>query len=101
MPRISIQHQTTKAIADAFSQIRSFFESDSDIKKLDPKMQITLNDAKLSGQAKGSQFTAEFSVKDGNGGAIIDVQVDLPFMLTPFKGKIQETIEKKLKKYLA
>lgn len=101
MPRISIQHQTSKSVADAFTQIRNFFETDGDIKKLDPNMQISLNEQGTSGEAKGSQFSAQFAVKDGSGGALVDVTVDLPFLLTPLKGKIQETIEKKLKKYLA
>ena len=67
---------------------------DSDIKvKFDPKTK--------KGTVKGSKFSAEIAVLEQKAGSEVAVSVDLPLLLTPFKGKVQEMIEKKLAKFLS
>jgi Putative polyhydroxyalkanoic acid system protein (PHA_gran_rgn) len=63
-------------------------------------MKLTFDDAKKTGHCKSTQFSADFAIKTSTSGSSVTVALDLPFLLTPFKGKIQETLEKKLKKYL-
>ncbi len=101
MPKISIDHKCGLAANDAFAKIKTFFENDQDIRRLDPNIKCDFTEAKLTGKATGSQFKADITVKAEGDGASVNVTVDLPLLLTPFKGKVQETIQKKLKKYLA
>lgn len=101
MPKVSVSHKTNSAPDEAFSKIKSFFETDSDLRKIDPNIKITFADASKTGKATASQFTASFDVKPSDAGSTVNVTIDLPLLLTPFKGKVQETLEKKLKKYLA
>jgi hypothetical protein len=80
MPKVSIEKSTSSSAKDTFGKIKSFFENDADIKKIDA------SDVAVTSQGTGST---------------VKITVDLPFLLTPLKGKIQEMIEKKIGKYLA
>ena len=101
MPKVTIDHSSNLPAADAFSKIKTFFENDADIRRFDPSLKCDFPESSMSGRATGSQFKAYISVKNQGPGSVVQVVVDLPLMLTPFKGKVQETIQKKLSKYLA
>ena len=101
MPKLNFNHNTTKNPKDVYSMIKKFFDNDSDIKRLDANIQCQLNDQDLSGKVKGSVISADFKVTPIETGSKLDISVDLPFIMTPLKGKVQETIQKKLDKYLA
>lgn len=101
MPKINIDHASSLTPAEAYIKIRKFFETDQDIRRLDPNLKCEFAESAMTGKASGNQFKMDFSVKNQGPGSLISVMVDLPLMLTPFKGKVQETIQKKLGQYLA
>ncbi|PIS10061.1 MAG: hypothetical protein COT73_11420 [Bdellovibrio sp. CG10_big_fil_rev_8_21_14_0_10_47_8] len=100
MPKVTIDHKSTLSPQDAFAKIKTFFESDQDIRRLDPNLTCSFVEAQLRGKATGKQFKADISVSGVGAGSLVNVVVDLPLLLTPLKGKIQETIQKKLSKYV-
>lgn len=100
MPKVTVDHKSNLSAQDAFEKIKTFFESDQDIRRLDPSIKCDFKAAELRGKASGSQFKADIIVSGQGSGSTVSVIVDLPLLLTPFKGKVQETIEKKLSKYL-
>lgn len=101
MPKVTIDHPSQLSAPDAFSKIKTFFETDQDIRRLDPNLKCTFAESTMTGKAAGSQFKADIAVKNQGPGSVIQVIVDLPLLLSPFKGKVQETIQKKLSQYLA
>jgi hypothetical protein len=64
------------------------------IAKFGVKAEVKNDDANTTFSAKGTGFEAKIQFKETE--AIVNV--DLGFMLKPFKGKILETIEKQIKK---
>lgn len=74
---------------------------DEDLRRFDSKMQCQFDDNRMDGTIRGSQFNANLTVQAQGTGSKIQIVVDLPMLLTPFKGKVQETLQKKLSKYLA
>jgi hypothetical protein len=100
MPKISIDHASSVSYDQALIKIKAFFETDKDLQKIDPKMQCQFS-PDGTGKVKGSQFKADIVVKAEGSGSKINVVVDLPLLLTPFKGKVEETLKKKLSQYLA
>ncbi len=100
MPKIQIAHKCTEASDTVFTKIKTFFEQDEDIKKIDSKISWNFDTSAKTGKAKGSQFTADIAVKSSGPGSEVAIAIDIPFLLSPFKGKIQETVERKLKKVL-
>ena len=100
MPKFTIEHTSSHSAKEAFEKIKTFSE-DEDLRRFDSKMQCQFNDSQLSGSIKGGQFKADLSVQTQGAGSKIQIVVDLPMLLTPFKSKVQETLQKKLSKYLA
>lgn len=101
MPKLTVQHDSALPPQEAFSKIKTFFNGDDDIRRLDPKLQCTFQDSDMTGKATGSQFKADIAIKPSSQGSTVQVIVDLPFLLSPFKGKIEDTIKRKLTKHLA
>ncbi|WII73137.1 polyhydroxyalkanoic acid system family protein [Bdellovibrio sp. 22V] len=101
MPKFTIDHQSTQNVEEAYQKIKEFLSNDQDIRRFDPKIQCSFNESAKSAALKGSQFKADMAVVSSGTGCKVSVTVDLPLMLTPFKGKVQETLQRKLAKYLA
>ena len=100
MPKVTVEHSCPLNAEETFAKIKTFFEGD-DIRRFDPKVQCTFSDSTKTGKANGSQFKADIRVTTHAGGSKVEVVVDLPLLLTPIKGKVQETIQRKLAKHLA
>ena len=101
MPKVQVHHTSAKSPNDSLTQIQTFFENDADMKKIDDKIRCQFDPKTLQGQVTGSQFKANIQIKPQGSGSEISVIVDLPLLLTPFKGKIEELLKKKLNKHLA
>ena len=87
--------------ASAFSKIKKLLSGDNDFKKFDPKVSCTFDETSKKCNVNGSQFNATLQVesKDANSSQVA-IEVELPFALSLFKGKIQDALEKNLKKIL-
>lgn len=101
MPKFTIDHHSSVSAQEAYSKIKEFLSNDQDIRKFDSKLQCKFNDGAMSCKMDGAQFKADMNVAAAGNGSKVSVTVDLPLMLTPFKGKVTETLQKKLAKYLA
>lgn len=102
MPKFKIETQSKHAPQDTFQKIRGMLETDKDLRKMDSSYTCQFNETAMSGKAKGSKFEADMQVKaQGAGGSVVTLDVSLPMMLTPLKGVVQSTIEKKLQSLLA
>lgn len=100
MPKISIDYPTSHGVTDTYSKLKDFFEKTDEIKKYDPKVECKFNDSAYSCDLKGSQFKGDFKVKEAGAGSQITINIDLPFLLTPLKGTIQDSLKKMLKKHV-
>lgn len=101
MPKVKAETSTNKPAQETFNKIKQMLESDKDLRKFDPNLACTFNEANLTGTAKGSQFKADMKVTTKGAGSHVEIEVDLPLMLTPFKGAVQSTLQKKLDTTLA
>lgn len=102
MPKVKVEQKTAMNAKAAFGKVKDFFENGETLKKLDEKVKCEFDSTKLSGKAKGGKFEAHFQVlKVSEGESNIVVTVDLPLLLSPFKGKVEETIKRKLSQYLS
>ena len=100
MPKFNIEHPTSHSAPDTYSKLKEFLSKGGEIQKFDSKVQCEFDDQKKSCLLKGSKFKAEVSIVGESNGSKIQILVDLPFLLTPLKGKIQEILIKMLSKHL-
>ena len=68
---------------------------------MDSGYKCEFNESAMSGKAKGSQFEANMTVKSDGSGSKVEVEVSLPLLLTPLKGVVQSTLQKKLESALS
>lgn len=101
MPKFSFEHKCSHSPQNTYDKIKNFLVEDDGLKKLDPKIKYEFQDAKMLTAAVGSQFKAQMQVVETSNGAKVEITVDLPLLLTPFKTKIQESLERKLNRVLA
>lgn len=97
MPKINIEKTSTKTPQESFQAIKSMLSDDPDLRKLDRNYKCDFDETTLSGKAKGDKFEAKLVVAGGK----IQLEVQIPLMLTPFKGMIETTLTKKLDKALS
>lgn len=75
--------------------------NDPGLRKLDSTYECSFNDGNCEGKVKGKQFSADIDVQPKDTGSIVSIQVDLAFLLSPFKGQVQSTLERKLEAALS
>lgn len=101
MPKFKVETTSSLSAKEAFGKIKNFLETTEDLKKIDPQIVCSFEDSKMKGSAKGKQFKADISVHENSPNCLVSVEVEIPFLLSPLKGKIQESLERKIKKALA
>jgi hypothetical protein len=101
MPKIDFEIPAPYESQKTFDKIKSFLETDNSFKKFDSKLTYTFDEPQKSCQLKGSQFNALLKIKNESAASCkVYVEVDIPFALSLFKGKIKDEIEKAFKKVL-
>ena len=98
MPKINFELPVSVDAETAYKKIKTFLSSDNDFKKFDPKVTCTFDEDEQACSIKGSQFTARITAVEKKSKTNVEVQIDIPFALVLFKGKIQEIVEKNIKK---
>lgn len=96
MAKVSIDVNSKYPAAETFTKIKSMFGENSEIKKFDPQMTCTFDEAAMSGVAKGSKVSADLKVTTQGQTSAVNINVEVPFLFSAFKGQIKSQIEKKL-----
>lgn len=101
MPKVKVESKSKRSAEETYKIIRSLLESDSDLRRMDSSYVCQFDDQSLSGTAKGGKFEADMKVVSQGEGCKVEIEVNLPLMLSPFKGIVQSTLQKKLDTLLA
>ena len=101
MPKVNIDYSSPLEAKETFKRVKEFLSTDESIRKIDNSIQCDFDDAQMSGDLKGSRFKAKMNVKGSGEKSEVSIIVDLPIMLSAFKGQVRSTIEKKLNKVLS
>lgn len=101
MPKLKVESQSKYPADETFKRIRNLLENDSELRKMDSNYTCKFDDKALTGSAKGSKFEADMKVTGGGNSSAVSIDVSLPLMLTPLKGVVQSTLQKKLETALS
>ena len=100
MPKFKVETSSKHSAEQTYQKIKVLLETDKELRKLDTYT-CEFDDQKLSGSAKGAKFQADMKVSQKSEGTAVEIDVSLPLMLTPLKGVVQSTLQKKLQAALA
>ena len=103
MPKFKFELPAPLDSATTYSKIKTLLNGENDFKKFDPNVNCTFDESSQTCNIKGKQFNADLRVKTGAltnniQSSMVTIEVEVPFALSLFKGKIQEAIEKNLKR---
>jgi len=101
MPKFKVESQSKYSVDDTFQRIRTLMENDKDLHKMDAGYVCKFDEKNYSGSAKGSKFEANLKVTGQAPNVRAEIEVSLPILLTPVKGVVQSTLQKKLDSALA
>jgi hypothetical protein len=101
MPKVKVESQSKHSAEETFKKIRNMLENDRELRKMDSSYVCQFNEKAGTGTAKGGRFEADMRVTAKGSGASVEIEVSLPLMLTPVKGIVQSTLQKKLESALA
>ncbi len=99
MPSFTVDHNTNLPKSEAFQKVKKYFEESHGLRKLDNDLKCQFNEASHSGNIKGSKFECDFVIT-GEQTAKVSLTINIGLLLSPFKGKIQETLKTKMTELL-
>lgn len=101
MPKLNFELPAPSDSATTYGKIKTFLTGENDFKKYDNKVSCTFDEPSKKCHIKGSQFKADLKVLDSKDkGSTVHIDVEIPFALSLFKGKIKEILEKNFKRIL-
>lgn len=101
MPKFKIETPSPLDPEATFIKIKNYLQTTDDLKKIDKDIAVSFDDQRMQGWAKGKQFKADIQVQQHSTQCHVSVEIEIPLILSPLKGKIQETLHRKLQKALA
>lgn len=99
MPTFTVDHTTQMPAQEAFQKVQDYLGKSEGLRKLDADLKCDFDDKNLKGKVKGSKFECDVAVKDAKPTQVV-LTVSIGFLLSPFKGKIQETLKSKMTQIL-
>lgn len=101
MASIRFKYHCPKPKAETSLILTKALKEDQNLKKLDKNIEFIGPDASGLLKVKGSQFKADVQLSGDNQSSEIAFVIEVPFLLLPFKNKIEDSVKKTLDKHLA
>lgn len=99
MPKFTVEHTTSLSAQETFTKVKDYLSHSEGLRKLDGDMKCDFHDSSMSGKVKGSKFECDVAVK-GSSPTTVVLTINIGLLLSPFKGKIHETLKEKMTKIL-
>jgi hypothetical protein len=94
MPKVSVKREIAGEKKKVYSAVKTYLEGRDTLKKLGATMDW--NDKACAAEIEASNFSGNISVTEKSGKSLVEIAIDLPLLLTPFKGKVEEELKKHL-----
>ncbi len=94
MPKVEVKREITGEKKKVFKAVREYLEGRGTLKKLGASMDW--DDKACSADIEASNFKGSLNVTEKSGKSVVEICIDLPFLLTPFRGKVEEELKKHL-----
>ena len=101
MPAINIEHLSQLPAKECYNKVKDLLSRGDLLKKFDNQIQYQFDDSKMTGEIKGGQFKASVNVTESGENSKVSITIEIPFLFSAFKGKIQSSIEKQLKELIS
>ncbi len=94
MPKVQVKQEIEGEKKKVFAAVKDYLDGRDTLAKLGASIDW---DAKsCTGEIEASNFSGKLAVTDKAGKSTVEISIDLPLLLTPFKGKVEEELKKHL-----
>jgi hypothetical protein len=94
MPKVVVTQAIEGKKSDVYHAVKSYLTGRDTLKKIGAEMQW--DDKSCGGQIEADSFSGEIAVEEKGKTAHVTITIDLPLLLSPFKGKVEEELKKHL-----
>ena len=94
MPQVKVTHEIKGKKQAVYSAVKEYLDGRDTLDKLGAKM--VWNDKACEGKIEAGNFSGALEVSEKGGESSVSISIDLPLLLSPFKGKVQEELKKHL-----
>jgi hypothetical protein len=94
MPQVKVKQEIAGDKKKVFSAVKKYLDGRDTLTKLGAT--IDWDEKSCTGDIEASNFSGKLTVAEAKGKSMVEISVDLPLLLTPFKGKVEEELKKHL-----
>jgi hypothetical protein len=94
MPKVQVKREIAGEKKKVFSAVKEYLEGRDTLKKLGATLEW---DSKAcTADIEATSFKGFLSVTEKSGKSTVEISIDLPLLLSPFRGKVEEELKKHL-----
>lgn len=94
MPKVKVKEEIAGEKDKVFSAVKKYMEERDTLSKLGAT--IEWDEKKHEATIEASNFSGSIQIFSKAGKSSVEILIDLPLLLTPFKGKVEEELKKHL-----
>ncbi|MGE3262212.1 MAG: polyhydroxyalkanoic acid system family protein [Bacteriovoracia bacterium] len=94
MPQVKVKHAIAGEKKKVFAAVKSYLQGRDTLSKLGAD--IEWDDKSCSAEISGGSFEGNLAVTEKSGKSEVEITIQLPLLMTPFKGKVEEELKKHL-----
>jgi len=94
MPKVSVKREIAGEKKKVFEAVRAYLDGRDTLKKLGAS--LDWDEKNCCAEIEASNFSGELKVSEKSGKSQVEISIDLPLLLTPFKGKVEDELKKHL-----
>jgi hypothetical protein len=94
MPKVNVKQEIKGEKKKVFAAVKKYMEGRDTLSKLGAT--VNWDDKSCEAEIEASNFSGNISVTEKSGSSTVAIAIDLPLLLTPFKGKVEEELKKHL-----
>jgi hypothetical protein len=94
MPKVQVKREIAGEKKKVYGAVKAYLEGRDTLKKLGATMDW--DDKGCGAEIEASNFSGNITVTEKSGKSLVEIAIDLPLLLTPFRGKVEEELKKHL-----
>lgn len=94
MPKVQVKREIPGKKKAVYEAVKKYLEGRDTLKKLGAD--LDWDDKACSAEIEASNFKGAISVEEKGAKCVVEIAIDLPLLLTPFRGKVEEELTKHL-----
>jgi len=94
MPQVTVKREIAGEKKKVYAAVKKYLEGRDTLKKLGADM--NWDDKACNAEIEASNFSGRLNVSEGKAKCVVEISIKLPLLLTPFKGKVEDELNKHL-----